>query len=48
MKLRPVNKIDKKKKKQRDDDFMSENCETLSFFQFTANLEQCRSRIPDA
>ena len=27
---------------------MSENCETLSFFQFMANLEQCRNRIPNA
>ena len=51
MKLGPVTKLDKRNKttsKKFDDDVMSENCASLSFFQFMANLEQSGSRILDA
>ena len=53
MKLGSVTKLDKrketksKKKKKNDDDSMSEIVTTLSFFQFTANLVQSGSQIPD-
>ena len=51
MKLGPVTKLDKRNKttgKKFDDDVMSEIVTSLPFFQFTANLEQPGSRIPDA
>ena len=38
----------KKSQKIIDDNVMSENGESVLFFQFTANLEQSGSRIPDA
>ena len=52
MKLGSVTKLDKRKetkskKKKNDDDSMSEIVTTLSFFQFTANLVQSGSQIPD-
>ena len=49
IKLGPV--LDKRNKttsKKFDDDVMSKNLTSLSFFQFMANLEQSESRIPDA
>ena len=47
MKLGLVTKLEKNKttSKKFDDDF---NVNSLPFFQFTANLEQFGSRIPDA
>ena len=48
MKLGLVTKLEKRNKttsKKFDDDF---NVKSLPFFQFTANLEQFGSRIPDA
>ena len=51
MKLGPVTKRNKRNKttsKEFDDDVMSKNCNVLLFFQFTENLEQSGSRIPDA
>ena len=53
MKLGPVTKLDKrnKKKKERekfDKDLMSEDCDLLTFFQFTGNSEQSGSQTPDA
>ena len=52
MKLGPVTKFNKKKKhshvKKIDDDVMLEIVTSLSFFQFTANLEQSRNCIPNA
>ena len=51
MKLGSVTKFHKRKEtksKKFDDNFMSEIVKSLSFFQFTANLEQSGSRIPDA
>ena len=51
MKLGPVTKLDtrnKKTSKKFDDDVMSKNCHIIAIFQFTANLEQSESRIPDA
>ena len=50
MKLEPVTKLDKRNKATStkiDDDVMSEDCDVIVFFQFTANLEQCESLIPD-
>ena len=50
MKYETVTKHDKTNKttlKKIDDDFMLDNCDIISIFQFTANLEQCRSWIPD-
>ena len=50
MKLGSVTKLDKRKEtksKKFDEDFISEIVTSLSFFQFTANLEQSRSRISD-
>ena len=50
MKFGPVTKIDKRNKatpKNIDDDVKSENCYVIDIFQFTVNLEQSRSRIPD-
>ena len=50
MKLGPVNKLDKKKQNSIKNVTMT-SCQKivtpLSFFQFTANLEQSRSQIPD-
>ena len=51
MKLGPVTKLDKRNKttsKKFDDDVMSKNCDVIAIFQFTTNLEQSESRIPDA
>ena len=54
MKFKSVIKLDKKNtatatlKRKKDDDVMSENLMSLSFFQFMAKLEQPGSRIPDA
>ena len=51
IKLGSVTKLHKRKEtksKKSDDDFMSEIVKSLSFFQFTTNLEQSGSRIPDA
>ena len=51
MKLGPVTKPDKRNKitsKKIDNDIMSENCDFIAIFQFTTNLEQSGSRIPDA
>ena len=51
MKYGSVTKLDKRNKttsKKFDDDVMSKNLTSLSFFQFMANLEQSESRIPDA
>ena len=50
-KLGPVTTLDKRNKiasKKIDNEVMSANVTSLSFFQFMANLEQSRSRIPDA
>ena len=50
MKLEPVAKLDKRNKTAStkiDDDVMSEDCNVIVFFQFTANLEQSESLIPD-
>ena len=51
MKLGPVTKLDKRNKKTSKTLKMT-SCRkimtSLSFFQLTANLEQSRSRIPDA
>ena len=50
MKLGPVTKLDKKSKTTSKKNTLTP-CQTivmsLSFFGFLANLEQCRSRIPD-
>ena len=51
MKLGLITKIDKRKKtmsKKIDDEVISENCDVIAIFQFMANLEQSRSRIPEA
>ena len=51
MKLGPVTKLDRRNKKTSkkiDDDVMSKDCDVIAIFQFTANLEQSESRIPDA
>ena len=51
MKLGAVTKLDKKNKtvlKKINDDVISENCDVIIIFPFTANLEQSRSRISDA
>ena len=51
MKLGPITKLDIRNKttsKNIDYDVMSKNCEVITIFQFTANLEQFESRIPDA
>ena len=51
MKLGPVTKLDKRNKtmsKKFDHDVTSKNCDVIAIFQFTANLEQSRSQIPDA
>ena len=51
MKLGEVTKLDKKNKttaEKVDDDIMSKNCDAIVIFQFTANLEQAGSLIPDA
>ena len=50
MKLRPVTKLDQKNKttsKKFDDGATSKIVEPLPFFQFTVNLEQSGSWIPD-
>ena len=50
MKLGPVTKLDKKNttmSKKIDDDFVSANMTSLSFFRFMVNLKQFGSRIPD-
>ena len=50
MKLGPLPKFYKRNKitsKTFDDDVMSKIVTSLSFFQFMANLELSRSRIPD-
>ena len=51
MKLGPVTKLDKRNKttlKKFDDDVISANYKTLSFFRFMVNLGQYGSRIQDA
>ena len=51
MKLGPVTKFDKRNKitsKKSDDDLMSKIVTSLLFFQFTGNMEQSISQIPDA
>ena len=51
MKLGPVIKIDKKNQKLSKKnyyDVSSANYDVIIFFRFIANLEQSRSRIPDA
>ena len=51
IKLGPVTKLDKKNKttsKKFDDEVMLENCTSLSFFQFMANMELSGSWILDA
>ena len=51
MKLGPVTKLDKGNKttsKKFDDGVMSKNYDVVAIFQFTANLEQSGSQIPDA
>ena len=51
MKLRPINKLDKRNEttsKKLDNDVMLENCDDIVIFQFRTNLEQSGSRIPDA
>ena len=51
MKLGPVTKFDKRNKitsKKFDDDLMSKIVTSLLFFQFTGNMEQSISQIPDA
>ena len=50
MKLRPVTKPDKKNKttsKKINDDVISKNYDVIAIFQYTANLEQSGSWIPD-
>ena len=50
MKLGPVTKFDKRNKttsNKFDDDVMSANGDVIVIFQFFANLEQSKSRIPD-
>ena len=50
MKLGQATKLDKRNKttsKKFDDHVMSGNCDTLLFFQFTDNLEQSGSQVPD-
>ena len=50
-KLGPVTKLDKRNKtksKKFDDDVISENCDVTVIFQFTVNLKQSGTRIPDA
>ena len=49
-KLGPVTKLDNRNKttsKNFDDGVISENCDVIDSIQFTANLEQSGSRIPD-
>ena len=51
MKLGPVTKLDKRNKttsKKIDDDLILENCDVIAIFQFTINLVNSGSRIPDA
>ena len=51
MKLGSVTKLDKKNKttsKKIDEDIMAESCDVIAIFQFTVNLEQSGSRIPNA
>ena len=51
MKLRPVTKLDKRKKvtsRKIDDDVMLENYDVNVFFGLMANLEQFGNQIPDA
>ena len=51
MKLGPVIKLEKKNKtmsKKFENDVVSEFMTPLSFFQFMANLELSRGRIPDS
>ena len=51
MKLGPVTKLDKKNttmSKKIDDDFVSANMTSLSFFRLMVNLKQFGRRIPDA
>ena len=50
MKLGPVTKLDKRNKtrlKKYHDDVMSKIARSLLFFQFTTNLDQFGSRIPN-
>ena len=50
MKLEPVTKLNKASKtvsKKFDDIVILENCDVLPFFQFTVNLQQSGSWIPD-
>ena len=50
-KLGPVIKLDNGNKttsKNFDHGIILENCDVIDRFQFTANFEQSRSRIPDA
>ena len=51
MNLWTVTKLDKRNKtasKKIDDHLILENCYFIAIFQFTTNLEQSGSRIPDA
>ena len=52
MKLGPVTKVDKRKKKSKKKKITMRSCRkivtSLPFFQFAANLEQSGSRIPNA
>ena len=50
MKLGPATKLDKRNKtmsKKFDVDVMSENCDVIDIFEFLANLEHSRGRMPD-
>ena len=50
-KLGPVTKLDNRNKttsKNFDNGVISENCDVIDRFQFTANFEQSGSRIPGA
>ena len=50
MKLEAVTKLDKRNKKTSkkfDDDVISENVTSLSFFRLLVDLEQSRGRIPN-
>ena len=51
MELGAVTELDKRNtvmSKNFDDDVMSAYCDIIAFFQFMANLQPSRSRIPDA
>ena len=50
MKFGPVTKLDKRNEtmlKKIDHDIESKNCSVIAFFEFTVNLDQSISRIPD-